>query len=312
MNSRAGLIKTVLFLTLGLTVALAAQTPERQRPSFRAGVEIVSLNVTVTDGTNRYVTDLDREDFQVFEDGVKQEVTFFNRRSQPIALSLLLDSSASMEDKLETMQTAAVSFVRKLKPVDVAQVIDFDSRVEIRQGFTSKQDELEAAIFQTAAGGSTSLHNAIYISLKELRKIRAAGEEDVRRQALVVFSDGEDTSSLVSFEEVLDLAKRSETAIYTIALRSGDSAHSKGFREAEFVMRQLAQETGGRAFFPARIEDLAGVYGQIADELSSQYTIGYTSRNQLRNGAWRRVVVQVTRPNSTPRTKKGYYAPTAH
>ena len=120
MNSRAGLIKTVLFLTLGLTVALAAQTPERQRPSFRAGVEIVSLNVTVTDGTNRYVTDLDREDFQVFEDGVKQEVTFFNRRSQPIALSLLLDSSASMEDKLETMQTAAVSFVRKLKPVDVA------------------------------------------------------------------------------------------------------------------------------------------------------------------------------------------------
>jgi len=311
MTIRGGFLHTALLLTIGAGV-LAAQAPERQRPSFRAAVDIVSLNVTVMDGTNRYVTDLNREDFQVFEDGVRQEVTFFNKRQLPIALSLLMDSSASMEDKIATAQAAAVNFVRRLKPVDVAQVIDFDSRVEIRQEFTSNHEALESAIFQTAAGGSTSLHNAIYISLKELRKVRAQGEEDVRRQALVVFSDGEDTSSLVSFEEVMDLAKRSETAIYAVALRSGDSTHSKGFREAEFVMRQLAQETGGRAFFPARIEDLSNVYGQIADELSSQYTIGYTSRNQLRNGAWRRVVVQVARPNATPRTKKGYYAPTAH
>jgi len=285
---------------------------DRQRPSFRAGVDIVSLNVTVVDPSNRYVTDLDQNDFQVFEDGTKQDVTFFNKRQQPIALSLLLDSSASMEDKLETLQKAASEFVRRLKPNDIAQVIDFDSRVEIRQPFTSNKDELETAIMQTAAGGSTSLHNAIYISLKELRKVRAQNEEDVRRQALVVFSDGEDTSSLVSFEEVLDLAKRSETAIYAIALRTSEPAQSKGFREAEFVMRQLAQETGGRSFFPNRVEDLSSVYGQIADELSSQYTIGYTSKNQLRNGAWRRVVVQVARPNATPRTKKGYYAPTTH
>ena len=290
-------------------IALSAQTPG-PRPSFRVGVEIVSLNVTVMDPANRYVTDLDQGDFNVFEDGVKQDVTFFNKRQQPIALSLLLDSSASMEDKLDTLQRAATEFVRTLKPNDIGQIVDFDSRVEIRQAFTSNKEDLESAILNTAAGGSTSLHNAIYISLKELRKIRAQAEADVRRQALVVFSDGEDTSSLVSFEEVMDLAKRSETAIYTIALRSNEPSQSKGFREAEFVMRQLAQETGGRAFFPARIEDLSGVYAQIADELSSQYTIGYTSKNQLRNGAWRRVIVQVARPNATPRTKKGYYAPT--
>jgi Ca-activated chloride channel family protein len=293
-------------------IALSAQTPQTPgpRPSFRVGVEIVSLNVTVMDPANRYVTDLDQGDFNVFEDGVKQDVTFFNKRQQPIALSLLLDSSASMEDKLDTLQRAATEFVRTLKPDDIGQIVDFDSRVEIRQAFTSNKEDLESAILNTAAGGSTSLHNAIYISLKELRKIRAQAEADVRRQALVVFSDGEDTSSLVSFEEVMDLAKRSETAIYTIALRANEPSQSKGFREAEFVMRQLAQETGGRAFFPARIEDLAGVYAQIADELSSQYTIGYTSKNQLRNGAWRRVIVQVARPNATPRTKKGYYAPT--
>ena len=281
----------------------------RQQPSFRAGIDIVSLNVTVTDAANHYVTDLSEGDFSVFEDGVKQNLTFFSRRQQPIAMSLLLDSSASMEQHIGTLQTAATNFIKKLKPNDIAQVIDFDSRVEIRQGFTGNQAELQAAIEQTNAGGSTSLHNAIYIALKELRKVKAVSEEDVRRQALIVFSDGEDTSSLVSFEEVLDLAKRSETAIYAIALR-GNDVQAKGFREAEFVMRTLAQETGGRAFFPARIEDLSGVYSQIADELASQYTLGYSSGNQRRDGAWRRLVVQVARANITPRTKKGYYAPT--
>jgi VWFA-related protein len=281
----------------------------RQQPSFRAGIDIVSLNVTVTDAANHYVTDLAEGDFSVFEDGVKQNITFFSRRQQPIAMSLLLDSSASMEQHLGTLQTAATNFIKKLKPNDIAQVIDFDSRVEIRQGFTGNQGELQTAIEQTNAGGSTSLHNAIYIALKELRKVKAVSEEDVRRQALIVFSDGEDTSSLVSFEEVLDLAKRSETAIYAIALR-GNDVQAKGFREAEFVMRTLAQETGGRAFFPARIEDLSGVYAQIADELASQYTLGYSSGNQRRDGAWRRLVVQVARANITPRTKKGYYAPT--
>jgi len=255
------------------------------------------------------VTDLDEKDFSVFEDGVKQDLSFFTRKQQAIALSLLLDSSASMEQHLSTLQVAAANFVQRLKSNDIAQVIDFDSRVEIRQGFTNNKSDLQTAIEQTSAGGSTSLHNAIYIALKELRKVKAVNEEDVRRQALIVFSDGEDTSSLVSSEEVLDLAKRSETAIYTIALRGADS-QAKGFREAEFVMRTLAQETGGRAFFPAKIEDLAGVYAQIADELASQYTIGYTSGNQRRDGGWRRVVVQVSRPNITPRTKKGYYAPT--
>jgi len=191
----------------------------------------------------------------------------------------------------------------------MAQVIDFDSRVLVRQAFTGNQDELMAAIDSTTAGGSTSLHNAIYIALKELAKVRAVSEDDVRRQALVVFSDGEDTSSLVSFDEVLDLAKRSETSIYSIALR-GDDTQTKGFREAEYVMRTLAQQTGGQAFFPSRIEDLAGVYTQIADELASQYTLGYTSKNARQDGAWRRVVVQVHRPSLTARTKRGYYAPT--
>ena len=125
------------------------------------------------------------------------------------------------------------------------------------------------------------MYNAIYIALKDLKKVVATNVDEIRRQAIVVLSDGEDTSSLLPFEEVLDLAKRSETAIYAIGLRSSEARRSsnKGFKEAEFVLRQLSQETGGRAFFPTQAGELPAIYGQISDELSSQYTVGYTSRN---------------------------------
>ena len=111
---------------------------------------------------------------------------------------------------------------------------------------------------------------------------------------------------------MLDLAKRSETAIYAIGLRSEEPTLSKGFKEAEFVLRQLSQETGGRAFFPNQLAELSKVYGQISDELSSQYTLGYTSRNPRRDGAWRRVIVRVNGQPLTARTKQGYFAPTGH
>jgi Ca-activated chloride channel family protein len=285
-----------------------------QQPSFRAGIEIVSLNVTVTDAAAHYVTDLGQQDFAVYEDGVKQDVTFFNRTNLPIALALLLDTSASMDTKLPTAQEAAVGFARRLRPQDLAEVIDFDSRVMVLQNFTNNAADLEQAIHKTSAGGSTSLYNAVYIALKDLKKVVAKNVDEIRRQAIVLLSDGEDTSSLLPFEEVLDLAKRSETAIYAIGLRSDEVASGgvKSFKEAEFVLRQLSQETGGRTFFPNQLSDLAGVYGQISDELSSQYTVGYTSRNPKRDGSWRRVVVRVGRPSLTARTKQGYFAPTSH
>jgi Ca-activated chloride channel homolog len=299
---------------LVLVTAHAAQPPPAPQPQvpFRAGVEVVSLNVTVTDGTSRYVTDLTADDFNVFEDGVKQEVTFFNRTNLPIALALLLDTSASMESKLPTAQEAAIGFAKRLRAQDLAEVIDFDSRVIVLAPFTNGAAELEQAIHKTSAGGSTSLYNAVYIALKDLKKVIAKNTEEIRRQAIVLLSDGEDTSSLLPFEEVLDLAKRSETAIYAIGLRSADGpgSTSKGFKEAEFVLRQFAQETGGRSYFPSQISELAAIYGQIADELSSQYTVGYTSRNGRRDGSWRRVVVRVARQNLTARTKLGYFAPT--
>jgi len=291
-------------------VSVQAAAPQSEQPEpFRATVDIVSLNVTVVDNQNRYITDVNEQEFSVFEDGARQDLTFFSKTSLPIALSLLIDTSASMENRIAIAQEAAVGFARKLRSQDFAQVVGFDSRVEILQGFTSDIADLERAIRSTDPGGSTSLHNALYISLKELAKVKAKNAGEVRRQAIVVLSDGEDTSSLVSYEEVLELAKRSETAVYTIALQPKDAPLTKGFREAEFVLRQFAQETGGRSFFPARLEDLKDVYGQISDELSSQYTMGYASSNGRRDGNWRRILVQVARPSILARTKRGYYAP---
>jgi Ca-activated chloride channel family protein len=310
----------VALISLDLaSVQLSGQTspgtqqpgPGEQPPSFRAGVDIVSLNVTVTDGTARFLTDLEMEEFSVFEDGVKQDITVFSRTNLPIALALLLDTSASMETRLAVAQEAAAGFARRLRPQDLAEVISFDSRVVVLQPFTNTASELEQAIRQTSAGGSTSLHNAVYIALKDLQKVVVRSLDEVRRQAIVVLSDGEDTSSLLPFEEVLDLAKRSETAIYSIGLKSDDSSGARGFKEAEFTLRQFAQETGGRAFFPSQVSELAGIYGQISDELSSQYTVGYTSRNPRQDGAWRRVVVRVGRANAVARTKQGYFAPGA-
>ena len=300
-------IGLMLAASLGITTIFAQPQEE---PAFRAGVDLVSLNVTVTDGENRYVTDLDATGFQIYEDGALQEVSFFNRTQLPIALALLMDTSASMNERMSTAQEAAVGFAERLRAEDLGSIIDFDSRVEILQGFTNSLDELKEAIRRTSAGGSTSLYNAIYISLKELGKIAATTTDDIRRQAIVVLSDGEDTSSLVGFEEVLELAKRSNTTIYTIGLKSEDLRSRRGFREADFVLRQLAQETGGRAFFPQQVDDLPEIYERISDELSSQYTLAYTSKNPLRDGKWRRLVVRVGRSNVAARTKQGYYAPT--
>src|SRR5918995_173182 len=130
----------------GAWFAVAVAKADQQKPQvFRAGVELVSLNVTVVDSQGRYVTDLDQPDFSVFEDGAKQELTFFNRSNLPIALSLLIDSSASMEQRMENAQEAAIGFARKIREQDLAQVVDFDSRVEIKHGFTNKADSLETA-----------------------------------------------------------------------------------------------------------------------------------------------------------------------
>jgi len=289
-------------------VALTAVVSARQ--VFRTSTDLVLLNVTVADAAGHLVSGLNKEDFEIFEDGVLQVVSNFSREPLPIALSIALDTSTSMERKLPVAQEAAIGFVRRLGPRDVAQIIDFDSQAQILQAFTNDQAALEQAIRKTQAGGSTSLYNALYTAISELKSVKGATPTEVRRQAVVALSDGEDTSSLVTFEDVLDLAKRSEVAVYTIGLRNKEELAINGkWNEADYILKTLAQDTGGRPFFVADVSQLPAIYGQIADELGNQYSVGYISKNTKHDGAWRKINVRITRPNVVARTKSGYFAP---
>jgi VWFA-related protein len=295
---------------LVLTILLGGAAAGQQ--VYRGRTDLVVLNVTVTDAAGRLVPGLERAHFQIFEDGVLQTVTNFTRDPQPIALALLLDSSVSMESKLKTAQDAAIGFARLLTPRDVAEIIDFDTYAHVLQPFTADVDKLEAAIRKTEAGGSTALYNALYIAFSEFKKERAKALEDIRRQAVVVLSDGEDTSSVVSFDLVLDEAKRSEVMTYGIGIRPKETgpAPTRAWNQAQHVLRTISYETGGLSFSVDDSRSLPAIYTQIARELANQYTLGYVSTNHKRDGAWRKIAVQMASPESRARTRTGYFAPT--
>lgn len=292
-------------VVLGAGIVLHAQ-----RPSFRLGVELVSLSVTVTAPDGRHVGDLSADDFTIIEEGQPQDLAFFSRATAALSVSLVIDSSASMEQEMALAQKAAIDFVARLRPGDTAEIIDFDSRVQVAQPFTSDRAALEAAIGQVTAGGSTSLFNAVYITLRRFEQLRAPDRDEIRREVIVVLSDGDDTSSLVTFEEVLDAARRSQTAIYTIGLGLEAPGSRPAISTGEFSLRRLAQDTGGRLFLPKQGNELSNVYAAIADELTSQYVLGYLSTARA-DGAFRRVSVRVARPGLQARTRAGYYAPRA-
>lgn len=291
-----------------------AQTPAQQAdpsPVFRSTASLVALNVTVTDKAKRFVTGLEAEDFAVYEDGVQQDVKFFESSAVPIDLIILLDTSSSMRHRMELVHEAALGFLKSLRAGDRGAVVAFSDSVQVLQPLTGDRGALESAVRSTEAGGATALHNAIYVALKQFG--RATGT-DIRRQALAVLSDGDDTASLIGFEDVLEVARKSRVSIYPIALSpelhvERSASGSPIFSQSQYSMRTLAQETGAQAFFPESARQLGAVYDAIAEELSSQYSIGYSPRNARSDGRFRRIVVRVTsRPELRPRARTGYVA----
>jgi Ca-activated chloride channel homolog len=295
------------------------QPPQSQSPQplsvFRSGASLVALNVTVTDGSKRFVRGLRAEDFAVFEDGVQQQLRFFEAGDVPIDLILLIDTSSSMRDKMSIVHEAALGFLKTLRDGDRGAVVSFNDHVAIAQALTTDNAALEAAVKSTIAHGATALHNALYISLKEFGRSTQHGL-DVRRQAIAVLSDGEDTSSLVSFDDVLKVARATGVSIYAIrvqsefaTVRANLDPNRRQFSESTYAMKTLAQETGGQAYFPEDITDLKNVYAGIAQELSTQYSLGYTPSNGRRDGRLRRIIVQLPlQPTLRPRARSGYTA----
>jgi Ca-activated chloride channel family protein len=292
-----------------------AEPPHDPAMTFRSGIDLVALNVVATDGDQNLVRGLTAGNFAVYEDGVRQEIAFFAAGDVPLDLAILIDTSASMFGKLGTAQEAAIGFASTLRAQDRLMVMDIKDATKVLSPLGADVAAAATAIRATDPRGGTALYNGLYLTLKELAREGAAGD-GVRRQAIVVLSDGDDTASLMSFDDVMDLAKQSGIAIYTITLmpalpagRQAGGAARRGFSQSEFTMKALARETGARAFFPSDIGELSGVYGSIAEELASQYSLGYTSKNRKRDGAYRRIVVQVVEPGGVrTRTRGGYLA----
>jgi VWFA-related protein len=307
----------VICLVLGclfgsaVTFGQTLDQPSTPATTFRSGIDLVALSVVVTDGKANFVSGLTADNFAVYEDGVQQDVSFFAAGEVPLDLAILLDTSASMTDKIATAQKAAIGFTSTLRAGDRVTVVDIKDATHILAPLSADFEAARRAILATMPRGGTALYNGLYLTLKELTKQRRLNG-DVRRQAIVVLSDGDDTTSLVGFDDVMALAKESGISIYTIMLRSkwtlGPSAtNARYFSQSEYGMKALAQETGARAFFPLDITELAGVYTVIAEELASQYALGYMSKNPKRDGAYRRVIVRVSdRPGVQTRTRSGY------
>jgi Ca-activated chloride channel family protein len=269
---------------------------------FRSGVDLVALSVTVERAKGSYVADLRPSDFRVFEEGVQQEISFFGAGQVPVDLVLMLDTSASMSGRLPIAQRAASNFVDALAPQDRAVLMTFGTRAVIAAPVTTDRQRLRQAISAVRAGGTTALFDAVYVALQEVG--RTDGSADLHRRAVVVLSDGDDTTSLVAFDSVLDQARRSGVAIYVIALQSPGEGRRVG--SGAYEMRRLAQETGGRAYFTSALEGLEDVYRTIAQELAHQYAIAYVARQAPQPDRFRRVAVVVDRPGVRVRTKSGY------
>jgi Ca-activated chloride channel family protein len=300
----------VLLCAAGTTGAFG----QNNSATFKGGVDLVALNVVVVDRQQQFVGGLTAANFTIYEDGVQQDVSFFAAADLPLDLAILLDTSASMHDKIATAQKAAVGFVSALRPVDRLLVLDVKDSARVVTPLSHDLNAAKDAILATSAGGSTALYNGLYLTLKEMTRHKPISQA-LRRQALVLLSDGDDTTSIVAYDDVMELAKQAGISIYTIMLRSSqlDSRLARRNPESsksEYGMKALAQETGGRSFLALEIDDLAGVYTSIGQELASQYALGYLSTNPRRDGAYRRVNVRIVdRANAQPRTRAGYLAP---
>jgi len=305
---------------IGVTAAALAQTASTpQNPGraeegqqitetrpIRVRVELVNVLFTVVDKKNRMVLDLTKDDIKVLEDNKPQSVRFFSRESDlPLRIGILVDTSNSIRDRLRFEQEAAVDFLSTSLRAgkDQAYVVAFDVEPQLQQDYTDDLEKLSKSIRSLQAGGGTGLYDAIYFSAKE-KMLFFPPPEPYLRRVMIVVSDGEDNQSEHSREEALAMAQRGEVTIFTISTnRSGTPLRG------DKVLKRLAEETGGRAFFPFSSGDLAGDFQEISRELRSQYSLAYVSSNPAHDGTFRAISILPNNNIMRVRAKSGYFAP---
>jgi Ca-activated chloride channel family protein len=266
-------------------------------------VDVVSVTAVVHDKAGRFVRGLGPRDIEVFEDGARQDVSYFREVSgpaaekTPLSVVLVLDASGSMRNNMHFLQEAATTFVHKLEDVDSALVVDFNEGVRGSADFTGDTDRLEAFVAALQAWGGTALYDAIHYGLNHVK-------DKPGRKAVIVFSDGADNRSRISEQELLDYARSVEATVYCVGIRgeSGLLARSpRGF------MRKLAKETGGEFFFPDRVGDLIKIFSGISDELHNHYLLAYTPK-RAPDSFWRAINVRLKKGDAEIRVRKGYFA----
>ena len=249
------------------------------------------------EGERHFALDLKKSDLVLDEDGKRQTIIDFYLEKRPVTLAVILDSSGSMQPAMDKVHNAASQFVDTLGSQDKALVIDFDEKVFLLQDLTDDKTLLRRAITSTNALGGTALYDALYASFRKLRGIDG-------RKAIILLTDGDDTSSKFSFKRVLDEAKISDIIIFPIGM--GTTVLDVDLRH---VLKTLAEETGGRAYFPSKVEELEGVYTEIAQELKSQYYVTYEPTNNVWDGRWRKIKLEGASGKGLDiRTRSGYYA----
>jgi VWFA-related protein len=273
---------------------------------LKVRVELVNVLMTVTDKKNRTVIDMTKDDFHVFEGGQPQTIRYFSRETDlPLRIAILIDTSNSIRDRLRFEQEAAIDFLTSTirRGKDLAFVVGFDVEPQLVQDYTDSTEKLADAIRKLQAGGVTSLYDAVFFSSKEKLYYFPPPEPYLRR-VMIIISDGQDNQSEHTREEALAMAQRAEVTIFTISTnRTGTEARG------DKVLRYLAQQTGGRAFFPFEASELAEDFQQIGHELRSQYSLAYVSTNAVHDGTFRNILVQPLDKNVHVRTKAGYFAP---
>jgi len=307
--SRALAIPTVLMALLagyapGFALLQAQQQDNvgNQEP-IRVQVEAVNILVSVRDEeTGQFVTELVESDFEIYEDGVLQEITNFSQQTDlPLTMALCVDTSASVKVKLEFEKEAALDFLYTImRPTDRALLAEFDTGVTLLHDFTSNPNDLAREIKHLRAGGGTSLYDAIYL-VSEQKLLEATG-----RKTIIILSDGADLTSRRTFEEAMTMAQRAEATIFAVSTtRFGADIDHAGDK----ALIQMAETTGGRVLFPYATEQLATSFAEIEQELRSQYNLTYVPTNSKRDGTFRQVEVKVKRDKTNIRHRKGYYAP---
>jgi Ca-activated chloride channel family protein len=299
---RAGVAAALAVLLVSVVSAQPpqAQPPQPDQPLFRANVRTVSIYATVVDGSGRLVPDLQRDDFIILEDGKPVDITLFSNEPQPFTAVVMLDTSASMTANLDLLNSAAEQFVMRLLPVDRARVGAFNDKIQLSDAFTNNRDSLIADLKELQFGNPTRLNDAIGVSLDALERIDG-------RRVVLVFTDGEDTASKTGFRTVLDRARNEEVMVYSIGL---ESEFFNGVRlqrsRPSRDLRKISDETGGGYFELKKTDELSPTFTRVAQELRSQYLLGFTPSTL--DGKPHRLEVRLKRPGLNARSRKSYVA----